>query len=244
MRIRLTIEYNGAGYSGWQFQPDLRTVQGEIESALKCAVGADIRIHGSGRTDAGVHAYAQTAHFDTDADIPADKWPYVLNELLPPDITILSSGAVPDTFHARFSAVGKTYIYRMYVSEQPSALRADTHLHIVKRPDTALMREAAAYFIGTHDFRAFISAGTTVAKSTVRTISRIDICEEGDEISISVTGNAFLYNQVRVMAAQLLRAGYGTIKPEGIAAILASLDRRQAREILSAKGLYLDRVYY
>lgn len=239
----MIIEYNGAGYSGWQYQPGLYTIQGQIESALKCAAGTDIRIHGSGRTDAGVHAYAQAAHFDTDADIPAEKWPFTLNTLLPKDIRIIRSETVKDTFHARFSATSKTYIYRMYVSEQPSALRADTHLHIVKRPDTALMREASEFFIGTHDFRAFISAGAS-AKSTVRTISCIEVREEGDEISISVTGNAFLYNQVRVMAAQLLRAGYGIIKPADIAKILTSLDRRQAREILSAKGLYLYRVNY
>lgn len=243
MRIRLVIEYNGAGYCGWQYQPNSRTIQGEIENALKGVTGADIRLHGSGRTDAGVHAYAQNAHFDTEEDIPADKWTYALNRLLPPDIRVMQSEAVPDSFHARFDAIRKTYIYRMYVSEQPSALRANTHLHLTMKPDIMLMKEAADNFIGTHDFRAFISEGVKVI-NTVRTVISIEIFEERDEITISVTGNAFLYNQVRIMAAQLLRAGYGIIKPADIAEIIKSRCRRRAREILSAKGLYLYKVCY
>ncbi|MCL2751133.1 MAG: tRNA pseudouridine(38-40) synthase TruA [Firmicutes bacterium] len=244
MRIKLIIEYNGAAYSGWQRQDNLPTVQAVLEDALSEATGARVTLYGSGRTDAGVHACGQAAHFDTEADIPPDKYPFRVNKRLPKDIKIRESSRVKDDFHARFSAVSKTYLYKMHVSRQPSALRADTCLQVKPPLDAALMHEAAQCFVGTHDFRAFMSAASKLDGTPVRTVNHASVRQEGDEIHFTVNANAFLYNMVRVMAAQLIRAGKGIIRPADVAGMIESKNRRSAREIAGPQGLYLVEVYY
>lgn len=246
-RIKLTIEYKGTSYNGWQRQKNANSIQGLIEDALRQLVGQDIAIHGAGRTDAGVHAYAMVAHFDTDSPIPPEKYAYTLNKLLPSDIRIKQSEEVSSTFHSRYSAKFKTYLYKIWCERTPRAIYHDTHYIINHDLDVNLMREGAKYLIGEHDFKTFMTSGSS-AISTVRAITGVDIdCvqkDNGKEITINIRGNGFLYNMVRVIAAQLVKVGLKKIEPTRIKELIELKNRKYARETAPSQGLYLSHIEY
>lgn len=241
--IRLTIEYDGTNYHGWQTQANAITVQSTIEKCIKKLTGEDCNLIGSGRTDVGVHALGQVANFHTNSKIPAEKFSYALNSLLPYDIVIISSVEVGPEFHSRFDAKAKRYIYHIYNSTFPSALLRNRAWHVPYSLDIALMEKASSYLKGTHDFAAFRAVGGT-AKTSIRTIMDISLVKKQRIIEIDVLGNGFLYNMVRIIAGTLVEVGRGKICPDSIPVILESRDRNNAGVTAPAHGLYLAEVVY
>ena len=243
--IKLIIEYDGTNYCGWQTQQNGPSIQEEIENALGKLTGEIIRIHGSGRTDAGVHARGQVANFKTGSTIPGDKFSCALNNLLPSDIVIKDSIEVSSDFHARFCAVGKKYSYLIFNSRFPSALLRNYayHINYCERLDIDRIEKATKAFIGTHDFSGFMAAGSKVADA-VRTIYDISVEKEKNLICINYKGNGFLYNMVRIITGTLLYTGIGKIDPDDINDIIISKDRKRAGITAPACGLYLEEVYY
>lgn len=243
MRIKLELDYIGTAYAGWQTQPGQRTIQGEIERALQNLTGETVRVTASGRTDAGVHALCQTAHFDTEKDWAAGAFVGGLNRYLPRDIRVLSAECADDGFHARFSAKGKTYVYLMYLSDVERAVFYGRAARLPVSADVGKMRDAARNFVGTHDFAAFCASGADTA-TTVRTVTEAAVERDGGLVRFTVSADGFLYNMVRIMAGLLMRIGTGKEPPETAAAVLASRDRTEARDTAPACGLYLKKVYY
>lgn len=243
MRIKLTISYDGTNYCGWQVQPNGVTVQQVLEDALKTATGESTRITGSGRTDAGVHAVGQVAHFDTESSIPPERFYKALNAHLPQDIRVIKSQLVDENFHACTTAKKKTYEYSLYFSEVEKPLKDRYAVKIDKKPDISVMKEFALELVGEHDFKAFCASGSG-AKTTVRTVYAIDIDGENDDIKITVTGNGFLYNMVRIIVGTLLLAGYGELDKSALKDMLKTGKRPVAIKTLPAKGLCLKSVEY
>ncbi|HCJ01277.1 MAG TPA: tRNA pseudouridine(38-40) synthase TruA [Clostridiales bacterium] len=243
MRVLLRVQYKGTDYCGWQRQKNGLSVQEVLANAVRETTGESAVMHGSGRTDAGVHAIAQAVHFDTHTKIPMQKLPIAINAHLPSSVRVLSAQEVDAGFNARFDAVSKTYLYKMYVSPVSSPLREGLCAFVHKAPDLDRMRRAAEYILGEHDFKVFQAAGGHV-KTTVRTISALSISEQDGEISFEVTGNGFLYNMVRIMVGTLYYVGIGKIEPEEIPEILASGKRDRAGKTMPPEGLYLKRVRY
>lgn len=242
-RYKIIIEYKGTNYAGWQIQKNGVTVQGVMQDALIKLFGREIELTSSGRTDAGVHALNQVAHFDADTLIPADKIPFALNTLLPMDISVKSCEITDNSFHARYGAKSKTYVYKMYYSPFRSPLLSDTCHWIVKRPDIEIMKKGAELLIGEHDFKFFRAAGSNV-KNTIRRIYSIEIEEKDNLISIAVRGNGFLYNMVRILAGTLLYAGMGKLTIQDLQSIMEKGDRKRAGKTLPANGLCLLKVEY
>ena len=243
MRIVLILQYDGKNYNGWQVQPGLKTIQQTVEDALKSLTGEKCTVTGSGRTDSGVHALCQVAHFDTEfSSIPPEKYSFALNVILPPDIKVVKSFLAPEGFHARFSSKKKTYRYRFYVSDCILPLY-DEHALQIYKTDEEKMKKAADYLEGEHDFKCFLAANSLV-KDTVRNIYSCKVERHGIFIDVTVTGNGFLYNMVRTIAGTLYFAGIGRIKPESVPDILKSGDRERAGKTLAAKGLTLLSVEY
>lgn len=237
-RIMLTVAYDGTAYSGFQEQDNARTIEGEVNRCLGELLGEEIRVIGGSRTDAGVHALCNVAVFDTEARIPGEKISYALNQRLPEDIRIRESKEMPDGFHPRHCESRKTYEYKIINDKFPIPTKR-LYGHFTYVPlDEERMREAAAYLIGEHDFKSFCSAGSQ-ALSTVRTIYDIQVTREGEEISIRVTGNGFLYNMVRIIAGTLMDAGKGLWEPEHMEDILEAKDRSAAGPTAPACGLML-----
>lgn len=243
MNVKIVIEYDGAEFHGWQRQPNLRTVQGEIVSCLSRLAGHEILIDGSGRTDGGVHACGQVATFDWTGKIPVDRLAYVLNGRLPGDIYIHSLEVVPADFHARFSAVGKCYLYKLYRSDVPSPLKRRHAYRVPRLIDLDAMRQAAASLEGEHDFKSFMASGSFVT-DTVRTIYKVVIEEHEDEIHLKFYGNGFLYNMVRILTGLLVDIGTGKKSPDCVTQIIQAMDRTLVEHTAAAEGLYLMRVYY
>lgn len=243
MRILITVEYLGTNYCGWQRQKNGISVQAVLAKAISELTGENVTVHGSGRTDAGVHAYSQAAHFDTNSSIPVEKLPFAINSLLPRDISVKGAREVSDDFNARFDVVKKTYVYKIYKGAHLSPTRELTHCHIPYQLDIQKMKEAAAVIIGEHDFKCFQATGGHVV-DTVRTIYSLEIIEREDEVWFEVCGNGFLYNMVRIIAGTLVYAGIGKLVVEDIQQALAFRDRKKAGKTLPAKGLYLKSVDY
>ncbi len=242
-RILLTVAYEGTAYGGWQKQLNADSVQAQLEKALHTAEKKPIAVTGASRTDAGVHALGQRAHFDTDSRIPAEKYPFVFNTLLPDDISVLAACEVPQSLHARFCAAGKIYTYRIDNARQPSALKHRFYAHVPLPLDEQRMQEAALLLLGEHDFIAFSAAGGQ-AKTSVRTISRLDVVRDRDDVTLYVEGNGFLYNMVRIIAGTLIAIGQGKMEKGVIMQALNTGDRRLLGTTAPAKGLELTRVYY
>ena len=242
-RVLLTLEYEGTRFAGWQRQINGPSVQEEVERALLKVVKSRVSVTGASRTDAGVHALGQHAHFDTGCGIPDDKWPFVLNALLPRDIRVTRSLSVGDTLHARFSAREKEYEYRILNRRFPSALRRDFTAFVPLTLSVTLMEEALVDLPGRHDFKAFQAAGGS-AKTTVRTLRKADLFREGDELVLSVTGDAFLYNMVRIIAGTLIAVGSGRLGPDAFSRAIQTGDRLCLGPTASACGLTLMRVEY
>lgn len=241
--IKLIIEYDGSHYCGWQYQPNGVSIQQVIEDTLFELTGEKIRIHGSGRTDAGVHALGQAASFSTNSKIPPEKFSHALNQKLPADISIVSSCEVNENFHARFSAVGKHYKYLLFNRETRSPFYTNRAYRVNRELNVSAMKEAATEFLGTHDFKGFMAAGSQVS-DTVRSISEMFIEVNGDIIEINVKGTGFLYNMVRIIAGTLLECGLGKLGIEDVPAIIMSGERDAAGPTLPAHGLYLVEVIY
>lgn len=243
MRIRLTVEYDGTNYAGWQRQTNGLSVQEVLEHAFEAASGETVRIHGAGRTDAGVHAMAQVAHLDTNCSIPPEKICYALNMQLPPDVRVKNSAQADDSFHARFDAKGKHYRYTINNAAHASAVYRHTTAHVRGVLDVAAMKEAAADILGTHDFAAFCASGSEV-KDTVRTVSCLDITQEPPFIRIDIKGSGFLYHMVRIIAGTLIEIGQKKRTPASMRDIIESKDRERAGVTAPAKGLMLMSVSY
>lgn len=237
-RIMLTVAYDGTNYSGWQIQPGVPTIEGILNTELSLLLKEEIHVIGASRTDAGVHAEGAVCVFDTDSRIPGEKFSYALNQSLPEDIRIRASKEVAADFHPRKVPTKKTYEYRIYCDEFPLPTnRLYTHFTYLKL-DVSAMKSACSYFIGEHDFKSFCSAHTDV-ETTVRTIYDLHIKEEGKLLTISVCGNGFLYNMVRIIAGTLIDVGCGRIQAEDIPEIIEKKDRSYAGQTAPAKGLCL-----
>lgn len=243
MRIKLTLCYDGTGYSGWQTQPEKDTVQSRVESAVFSLTGETVRVTASGRTDAGVHAVGQVAHFDVSANISADRFKSGLNHFLPQDIRVSAAEAVPSDFHARKSAKKKTYVYRMHLGDEGEALFATRAAKLDPNIDVDAMSAAAEKLKGRHDFAAFRSSGGS-AKTSVRTVFDSEIVRRGDEVYYIVCADGFLYNMVRIMTRFIISCGEGTMHPSDADALFKSGDRGLIKGLAPACGLYLYKVEY
>ena len=269
-RFKLTIEYTGSRYSGWQIQKNARTVQGEIDRAVRTVTARkDFELYGSGRTDAGVHALAQVAHLDVSTNLSPDSLPGRLNDELPADINILGAEVVPHRFHARHDAVARRYLYQ--VARRRTAF-AKAYVWWVKEPIVAdRMREAARLFVGMKDFASFAASargprGPTRSsrpepvegredsppqtsavsrdRSTLVLVDRLDIAEEGDLVLVAIEGSHFLWKMVRRIVGVLVEIGRGGLEPAAAATFLAGSSAAPARLTAPSSGLFLERVYY
>lgn len=242
-RIRTIISYDGTNYVGWQVQPNGVSVQALLEKALYELTGEQIRVEGSGRTDSGVHAKAQVAHFDTEARMAADKFAIAMNMHLPPDIRVMYSEECEPDFHARFSAKRKVYRYTVQLGPHADVFRRTTSLHLHYMPDVESMQKAASYVIGMHDFNAFKCTNSSM-ENTVRTIERSEWTKDGNLLVYTVEGNGFLYNMVRILVGTMLEIGSGKRKPEDLQKAIESGQRTDAGATAPAHGLCLCRVIY
>lgn len=242
--IKLIIEYDGKNFAGWQTQPGKVSIQSEIERAIKEVTGEEVDLTASGRTDAGVHAIGQVANFHTNTKIETQKIPYALNSKLPKSIVIKAAEEVPERFHSRYLCKGKTYRYVINNNEFPSALNRYREFHISQKLDVSKMREALKYFEGTHDFKGFKSSGGSEKKTTVRTLTKLELKECDGIIKVELSGDGFLYNMVRIIVGTIVDVGLGKIKVEDIPEIIESKDRTKAGKTLPPHGLYLVQVRY
>ena len=242
-RFVLVCEYDGTAYCGWQRQINGPSVQQVLEETLARLTGKSVTVTGSSRTDAGVHALGLCAHFDSATRIPPDKLAFALNTMLPPDIRIRESSPAPEGFHARYSACGKVYRYAFFNSRHDCAIGRQYAAHVPLELDERLMHEEAQALCGTHDFAAFAASGS-VATSTVRTIYRAQVKRDGEQVTLTVLGDGFLYNMVRIIAGTLMEVGTGKRAPGAIARAIATGDRLALGQTAPAKGLTLMRVLY
>ncbi|MCB2360657.1 tRNA pseudouridine(38-40) synthase TruA [Clostridium estertheticum] len=241
--IKIIIEYDGTNYSGWQRQNNVMTIQEKIEGAIEELTGEKTQITGSSRTDAGVHAKGYTGNFYTNSKIVIEKFTGAINSKLPRDIVILHSFEVPYEFHSRYNSIGKMYSYTIINRRQAVAVGRNYIYHHKQILDVEAMQIGAQYFMGTHDFSAFKNLGSS-AKTSVRTISRLDIVKNEELIKIYIAADGFLYNMVRIIVGALIRVGEGKIKPSEIKDIIESKQRSKAGKSVPANGLCLEEVFY
>ncbi len=241
-RVKLTVEYVGTDFCGWQSQKNGVSVQDTLEHALSEYFGGEsVRVHAAGRTDVGVHAIGQTVHFDTDKKVNTFKLCLGVNLRLPQSVAVTKAEIVDSNFDARFSAISKTYCYRIYISSTRKPTLDVNSLQVYKPLNVEKVREAAQLLVGTHDFATFQKNGSNL-KGTVRTINSFEIVDYGDKIEFWVNGNAFLYNQVRIMCGLLLQVGKGKFNVDDVQSMLDG--KRLTFKTLAAKGLTLEKVYY
>ena len=242
--IKITIEYDGKNFPGWQSQPGKVSIQTEIEKAIYEITGEEVDRIASGRTDAGVHALGQVANFHTNTKIEISKIPYAINSKLPNSIVVKDAVEVDERFHARYNCKLKTYRYIINNNEFPSALNRYREFHLPYKLNYADMEKAIKYFEGEHDFKAFKSSGGNAKKTTIRTLTDCNIKKEDGRIYIELTGNGFLYNMVRIISGTILDVGLGKIKADDIPEIINSGIRERAGRTLPPHGLYLVKVNY
>jgi len=237
-RIMLVVAYDGTDYCGWQIQNNGETIEGVLNRELSELLKEDIKVIGASRTDAGVHAEGAVCVFDTESRIPGDKFSYALNQSLPKDIKIQYSEEVEEDFHPRKVPCRKTYDYRIWVDKFPLPTN-ERYTYWIHTPlDIDKMRQGAAYLVGQHDFKAFCSSHTQT-DNTVRTIYRLSVLEQGKMVTISVCGNGFLYNMVRIIVGTLIEIGQGKRAPESVKELLLTLDRTKSGPTAPAHGLCL-----
>jgi tRNA pseudouridine38-40 synthase len=243
-RYKLTIEYDGTPFSGWQIQDTALTVQGAMETAVKAMTGEEARVHGSGRTDAGVHALAQIAHCDIAKPFAPDRLRDGLNaHLRPHPVAVLRAEIVPETFEARFSAIRRHYLYRIANTRANLALDMGRVWRVPRRLDAAAMHEAAQRLTGKHDFTTFRDTECQ-AKSPEKTLDQLDVAREGDAIRILTSARSFLHSQVRSMVGSLVWVGEGRWSADDLSAALAARNRAACGPVAPPEGLYLVRVEY
>jgi tRNA pseudouridine38-40 synthase len=260
-RLKLVIAYDGAPFAGWQSQSHRNTIQDHVERAFEQVLGKQVRVHGAGRTDAGVHALAQCAHVDLSNDrLSTARWTEALNALLPPTIRVLRCQYVSNNFHARRSAKGKIYRYRIWLAPVLLPFEYRRAWHVARPIDLKILKQAAKHFVGTHDFAGFAASrgksgrrGDTDSslctageqeKSTVRTIYSVRVRQKGPRVAIEFDGDGFLYKMVRLIVGSLVKCALGKMRVEDVTARLDSGQMGQARFVAPAEGLFLVRVRY
>ena len=244
-RLKLIVAYDGAPFAGWQSQKHHNTIQDELEYAFRRIGGDDLRVHGAGRTDAGVHALAQCAHVDVpDRRLTAESWRNALNAVLPETIRTLRCRYVSSDFHARFSAKGKTYRYRIWTGPVLPPLELNRVWHMPISLDVDLIRAAGKQVVGKHDFAAFAASRGKKEESTVRTISSLEIRKRGQDLTIEVTGDGFLYKMVRIIIGAMVRVAIGKMEVREIISGLESGESTNSRSVAPSCGLYLMKVWY
>lgn len=245
-KYKIVIAYDGTEYGGWQVQKNSTSIQSLIQKALSTIARAPVGLTGSGRTDAGVHAMGQVAHFELPELLDISKTLHSLNGILPKEIRILSLEPVPDTFHARYSAQAKIYHYRLHLSKNPNPFDHRYAYYVPHSVDLNVLKEAASHFVGTHDFTSYANAPNqgSVAKGGVRTLYRLDIVPEENGVRLEFEGNGFLYKMVRNITGTLLDVCAGKIPMDTLDSIFSAKDRRKAGRTAPAHGLYLFQVKY
>lgn len=241
--IMLSLAYDGSNYHGFQYQLNAETVQQVLENKLAAILGEPVRISGAARTDTGVHAWHQTVSFRTCAKIPIERIPIAMNGILPRDIVILSARLMSDAFHARFSAIGKKYCYRILNSSNPNPFLRKYSWQIQDKLNIRSMNRALKILIGEHDFSAFQSKGSS-ARNPVRTIYEATCCKRGEWIEFCLAGNGFLYHMVRNIVGTVVELGLGKISLEQFELTFRGRDRQRAGATAPASGLYLMEVFY
>ncbi|MBT2689953.1 tRNA pseudouridine(38-40) synthase TruA [Bacillus sp. ISL-47] len=243
-RFKCIVTYDGTHFAGYQIQPNKRTVQGELERALKkLHKGEDIKVTASGRTDAGVHARGQVIHFDSPLNIPDEKWEIALNSLLPDDVAVIGAARAAEDFHVRFDAKGKEYRYFVHLSSRRDPFKRHYAYQFPFALNVDSMKKAAAGLVGTHDFTSFCSAKTEV-QDKVREIQEIEVFEEGDMLIFRFKGTGFLYNMIRILVGTLLEVGSGERDPNSMTAVIEEKNRSAAGKTAPPQGLYLWKVFY
>lgn len=241
--IMLVVAYDGTKYCGWQIQKNALTIEEKIIDACRNLFSQEIKLIGASRTDTGVHALGQVVLLKVDTSIPIHRIPYAINAYLPDDIVIRNAKIVTNKFHPRYNAKNKTYEYKIYNSKFPLPQHNRYAYYYHKTLDISRMKEASKYFIGRHDFKAFCSTGSSV-KTTSREIYKCDVDKKDEMITITINGDGFLYNMVRIIAGTLIEVGRGKLDPEDILMIIESLDRSKAGVTAPAKGLTLVKINY
>lgn len=246
MRYKLTLSYEGTHYCGWQVQKGASSIQSLVQQALQTALRHPIDLTGSGRTDAGVHAWGQTAHFDSPLDFDLKRLLLSLNALLPSDIRILRIEPVDPKFHARYSAKAKTYHYHLHLDRVISPFIRLYRYQVFSHLDLSLLKEGASYFLGTHDFTSFANEKErgTAAYDPIRTLFRLDVVEQSGGVRLEFEGDGFLYKMVRNISGTLLDVGMKKISPQHIPALFEAKDRRKTGAALPPQGLFLMQVHY
>jgi tRNA pseudouridine38-40 synthase len=243
-RYRLTLEYDGGPFFGWQRQDNGPSVQGALEAAIEKLSGERVTVTGAGRTDAGVHALGQVAHFDLVKTFEPGKVRDALNYHLRPDpVSVLDAAAVPEEFHARFSATSRHYLFRILNRRSPPALDAGKVWHVSPRLDAETMHAAAQFLVGQHDFTTF-RAAECQAQSPVKTLDRLDVSRRAEEIHIEASARSFLHHQIRSFAGSLKLVGEGKWQPRDVKRALEARDRAACGPVAPPEGLYLVRIIY
>jgi tRNA pseudouridine38-40 synthase len=244
-RLKLIIAYDGAQFAGWQSQAHRNTIQDNLEKAFERVLEKPVRVHGAGRTDAGAHALAQCAHVDLLGDcLSAARWTEALNALLPPTIRVLRCQYVVNDFHARLSAKGKIYRYRIWLAPVLPPFDHRRAWQIVRPLNLKVLKRAAKHFVGTHDFAGFAANRGKPERSTTRTIYSVRVLQKGQCVTIEFDGDGFLYKMVRLMVGSLVKCALGKMRVEDVTARLASGQVGSARFAAPAEGLFLVRVRY
>ncbi len=241
--IKLTIEYNGTAYSGWQRQPGRRTVQREIEDSIMEITREKTTVNGSGRTDSGVHALGQVANFQTSSGLTVRQFKKALNARLPSDIAVIEVREVPDDFHSQFSSKSKVYLYRILNRDYRSAHEHKRSWNVRQELDTESMKQASQCLIGRHDFKVFAHQDINV-RSTVRTVKKLSISRKKDMISLEIEADGFLKRMVRMITGTLTQVGKERLTPDGFKQILADGKRNKYVYTAPAHGLFLKKVKY
>ena len=244
-RLKIIVAYDGAPFAGWQSQSHRNTIQDRLERAFECVSGEHVRVHGAGRTDAGVHALAQCAHVDLAKDrLPATRWTGALNALLPPAIRILRCRHVSQKFHARLCAKGKIYRYRICSASVLPPFEYGRAWHVPHPLDLKLLKKAAGQFVGTHDFAAFAANRGKPEKNTIRTIYSVAVRRRGPLVTIEFDGDGFLYKMIRLIVGSLVHCALGKSRIENVTERLVSAHASHRRFVAPAEGLFLVRVRY
>lgn len=241
---KITLQYEGTRYDGWQRQGNTEnTIQGKLENILAKMTGHEVEIHGSGRTDAGVHAMGQVANFHLDEDMEPERVKEYLNRYLPEDIAVIKADRAPERFHSRLSAVKKIYTYQIETGAKRDVFTRRIQYELGRPLDVEAMRQAAALLCGTHDYKSFCG-NRRMKKTTVRTVETIHIKQDGSHVVLTFVGNGFLQNMVRIMTGTLIEVGLRKRSPESVKEILAAKDRQAAGAMAPAEGLCLAGVLY
>lgn len=242
-RVKLTIAYDGTNYCGWQVQPNGITIEEVVNKALSKLTGENIVVIGASRTDSGVHAMGNVAVFDTNTTIPPERIAMAVNRILPEDIVVVKSEEVPLDVHPRYCDCEKTYEYHIVNTRIPIPTKRLTNYFVSYELDIEKMREGASYLVGEHDFASFCNIKTDV-ESTVRTVKELEILKNGNEITIRISGNGFLYNMVRIIVGTLIRVGRGFYEPKQVKEILEAKNRKAAGVTAPPHGLMLMEIRY